>query len=452
MSNRADDAARWSRAVASNPTDRISWHNLAAAEGDLGRVAEGEAAARRAIALGIAAPETRLVLARALQGLRRLDEAEAAFEEAIALRPAYVEAHRDLAQLAWMRTGDAHAALLRLDIAIARTPRESGLHLVRSVVLEFSGDRARALLAVEAGLAQMPDDTALLRQAAHLCVDTGDTPRALLFAQQAAQLAPAGSAPELTTLCEALIAAGRVLEADAAAEALVTAQPGNQYALALQSTTWRLKGDRRYASLYDYGSLVGSYKLDTPAGFDTLEAFLRALATELEALHGFRAHPLQQSVRGGSQLHLQAPELARPLINALFQTINAAVQRHIAELGMGRDVLRARNTGRFGFSGAWSVRLQSGGHHADHVHPHGWISSACYIALPASVGRNPNDRTGWLRLGKPAVPTIPVLEADHYVRPEPGLLVLFPAYMWHGVEPFEDESPRLSVAFDVVPA
>lgn len=451
MSNRADDVARLSSAVASNPSDRISWHNLAAAEGDLGRVVEAEAAARRAIALGVAAPETRLVLARALQGLRRLDEAEATFEEAIALRPAYVEAHRDLAQLAWMRTGDANAALSRLEIAIALAPREPGLHLVRSVVLEFSGDRARALSAVEAGLAQVPNDTALLRQAAHLCVETGDTQRALLFAQRASNLAPAGSTLELTTMCEALLASGRILEADAAAEALLRAQPANQYALALQATSWRLKGDRRYASLHDYGSLVSSGKLDTPAGFDTLEAFLQALATELEGLHGFRAHPLQQSVRGGSQLHLQAPELARPLINSLFQSINAAVQRHLAKLGPGQDVLRARNTGRFGFSGAWSVRLRSGGHHADHVHPHGWISSACYIALPPSIG-NSTDRAGWLRLGKPAVPTIPLLEAEHYVRPEPGLLVLFPAYMWHGVEPFESESPRLSVAFDVVPA
>jgi hypothetical protein len=38
------------------------------------------------------------------------------------------------------------------------------------------------------------------------------------------------------------------------------------------------------------------------------------------------------------------------------------------------------------------------------------------------------------------------------VKPEPGLLVLFPAYMWHGVEPFTSGERRLSVAFDVVPA
>jgi hypothetical protein len=78
--SREEDRARHAASVRANPNDRVAWHNLAAAEGDLGRMAESEAAARRALALGISAPETRLVLARALQSLCRLDEAERAFE------------------------------------------------------------------------------------------------------------------------------------------------------------------------------------------------------------------------------------------------------------------------------------------------------------------------------------------------------------------------------------
>ena len=106
--------------------------------------------------------------------------------------------------------------------------------------------------------------------------------------------------------------------------------------------------------------------------------------------------------------------------------------------------------GRFEFSGAWSVRLRSGGYHADHVHPQGWISSACYIAIPSGVGHG-DDRAGWLRLGKPLIPTPRPLGPERYIRPEPGVLALFPSYMWHGVEPFESDQHRLSVAFDVVP-
>lgn len=155
MSSRAADAERLRQQLRVAPNDRIAWHNLAAAEGDLGRVAEAEAAARRAIALGLQAPETRLVLARALQSQRKFDDAEKAFRDAIARRPAYVDAHRDL-------------ALAPLDRALRTAPGEAGLHLARSTVLEFAGDVDAALASAEAGLARAPGHKDLLRQAAHL--------------------------------------------------------------------------------------------------------------------------------------------------------------------------------------------------------------------------------------------------------------------------------------------
>ena len=447
------DVARLRATLAMHPGDRIAWHNLAAAEGDLGHAAEAEVAARRAIALGIEAPETRLVLARALQALRKLDDAESMFKKAIALRPTYADAHRDLAQLIWMRTGNAEAALQRLTRTLRDAPAVADLHLVRSAVLEFAGKLEEALAAAEDGLAQAPNDVPLLRHTAHLCAETGDAVRALSLSEQAALLAPTDPAAQIV-VCESLLALGRWAEAEAKAAALSVALPTNQYVAAVRATAWRLMGDVRYSHLCDYDALVARQRLDTPPGFSSLDAFLSELADVLQRLHTFRTHPLNQSVRGGSQLPMQAAELSRPVITALFGAIDVAVQRYIVKLGAGTDPLRLRNTGRGALTGAWSVRLTSGGHHADHVHPHGWISSACYIALPPTIGggnENDHGRAGWLRFGRPGFKTSPLLEADHFVKPELGLLVLFPAYMWHGVEPFESDQPRLTVAFDVVP-
>jgi tetratricopeptide (TPR) repeat protein len=452
MNPRAADVQRIRQQLRLTPSDRVAWHNLAAAEGDLGRVAEAEVAARKAIALGLEAPETRLVLARALQAQRRLDEAEKAFRDAIKRRPSYLDAHRDLAQLVWMRTGSADIALARLDRALREAPGETGLYLVRSTLLEFAGDPEGALAAVEAGLAQSPGESDLLRQAAHLSAQLGNADRAVALAEQAVRRARNASA-ERIAWCEALLAAGRADEAEAVATALVGALPDNQYALALLATAWRLRGDPRYHDLYDYERLVGVQTLEPPSGWDGLDTFLADVAADLDSLHIFQSHPLQQSVRGGGQLPLQGPEFARPLIAALFSQIGAAVQRHLATIGTGDGPMRSRNRGSGTLTGAWSVRLRSGGFHADHVHPHGWLSSACYIALPASIGTGADgDRAGWLRFGQPAIPTHPALGAEHYVRPAPGVLALFPAYMWHGVEPFTDDRPRLTVAFDIVPA
>ena len=443
-------AAELRRQLAANPRDRVAWHNLAALAGDLGRAEEAERAARQAIALGIPAPETRLVLARALQALRRLDEAESMFEEALRLRPTYAEAHRDLAQLRWMVTGRAEPALQALDSALQRAPGDPGLHLVRSVVLEFAGRTTQALESARAALAAAPDSPDLLRQATHLCAATGDAAQALRFARRAHDLAPNDSRTAIS-LCEALLAAGLAREAESVADQLQKTYPLDQHAVALRATAWRLLGDSRYESLYDYARLVRSVRIETPRGWSSLEAFLGDLARALDEMHAFKEHPFQQSVRGGSQLPITQAERARPEVRALFSSLERAASEHLRALGAGSDPFTARNTGRAAITGAWSVRLHSGGYHTDHVHQRGWLSSAFYVTLPPDMARA-SPRAGWLRLGKPGLATQPALQPDFFLEPQAGHLALFPAYVWHGVEPFESERPRLTVAFDALPA
>jgi hypothetical protein len=101
------------------------------------------------------------------------------------------------------------------------------------------------------------------------------------------------------------------------------------------------------------------------------------------------------------------------------------------------------------FSGAWSVRLGSQGHHANHVHPAGVISSALYVALPQSQAQA-DTHAGWLALGTPQAELGIDLPAFDHVEPRPGRLVLFPSTLWHGTLPF-DNGERLTVAFDVAP-
>jgi hypothetical protein len=135
-------------------------------------------------------------------------------------------------------------------------------------------------------------------------------------------------------------------------------------------------------------------------------------------------------------------------VRAFFEAIDGPIRRHIAALGPGDDPLRARANGTYRFNGIWSVRLRASGYHTNHVHPKGWVSSACYIALPGAVERG---NEGWIKFGEPGIPTSPKLDAEHYVKPEPGLLVLFPSYMWHGTVPFSGSDYRLTSAFDLLP-
>jgi hypothetical protein len=112
--------------------------------------------------------------------------------------------------------------------------------------------------------------------------------------------------------------------------------------------------------------------------------------------------------------------------------------------------LFGRKSGGFTYAGSWSCRLASSGYHTNHVHPQGWISSAYYAALPGSIGAG--DRQGWISFGQSNLNLGPRDRAFGAAQPLVGRLVLFPSYMWHGTVPFTGEAPRLTVAFDVVPA
>jgi len=414
---------------------------MAAALGDAGEAGRAEAAARAALAAGGDAPETWLVLARALQSQNRFDEAQAAFGAALARRPDYADALRDLAQLAWMRTGDLESACAVLPDGAA-----GPLRRLRARLHEYAGDIEGAYRVIAAG--PMAGDAALEITAAHLAMSF-DPERALAHARRAEALAPDADMV-VRKVIDVHMAAGLAGPALARIEAARALHPLDQGLIAAQWTAWRMLGDPRAAALYDYEGLVADWRLDTPAGWPTLEAYLADLAAALSRLHGLHAHPLDQSLRGGSQTSVNLMRSDDPAIRALSTAIDGPIRRHLVFLGEGVDAVRARNTGEYRIQGMWSVRLRPGGFHVNHVHPQGWLSSACYVELPAAV--DAGGREGWLQFGAPGLPGAAALEPEHFIRPETGRLALFPSHMWHGTAPFSGEGRRLTIAFDVVPA
>lgn len=123
---------------------------------------------------------------------------------------------------------------------------------------------------------------------------------------------------------------------------------------------------------------------------------------------------------------------------------------YIDRLGVGSDPLRIRNRGGYGLFSIWSIRLASSGYHVNHVHPQGWLSSASHLRFPEP--KDASDKSGWLTFGEPGLPTTPTLEAEHFVRPQKGVMAVFPSYMWHGTVPFSGPTTRLTIAADSVPA
>lgn len=436
---------RW---AALAPNSANAEHNLAATLADLWRHPESEAAARRAQTRGGDTPETWLVLARALQGQDRFEEAAGAFEAALARFPAMTEAHTEYAQLVWMQTADPKAATAALDRAMQTPENLSHLSIIKARQQEYMGDPEGAYETVSRAIARDADEIALQGAAARAANRAGWRDIALVHAETVLRANPLNPANQMLA-AEAYLAVGRAKDASALIAPILEASPNDQYAWALQGTVWRLLGDERFEALYDYAAFVRPYQINTPAGWSSLPAYLADLAEGLAPMHGLKTHPVGQSLRHGTQTNQNLLRSEHPAVKAFPTAIDGAIREHMRALGQGAQSVRARNTGNYSIEGIWSVRLKASGYHTDHVHPMGWLSSACYITLPKAV--EGEGREGWIKFGQPGIATLPALEPQHFVKPQPGRLVLFPSYMWHGTVPFSGDDHRLSVAFDLLP-
>lgn len=430
--------------VALNPTSGVAEHNLAAALGDCGRWRDAEQHARMALSKGLDAPETWLVLGRAALLTMQAAEAEAAFLRALNRRPGYQDAHRDLAQLRWMASGDLDFALAPLEAAIAAAPQDAGLQIVKAVVLENAGKPEQAADALAAVFQAMPNRADIAAMAARSALEAGRVDMAL--ALSAAALSLDGSLQNaLIVRTEAFLSANRADQALPIAERLYALYPASQNAIALLATCWRCLGDARYRDLYDYERFVRPMELACPAGWGSLAEYLADLAKTLAAAHTFQTHPFHQSIKEGSQVP-SILDIDSPATRALPEALDRPIREYMSAIGTAPDPFRSRNTGRYTFQGIWSIRMKAGGRHINHVHPEGWISSACYVEVPPTSGRE-----GWITFGEPPMRMSSPCLPEYFVEPKPGRLVLFPSYMWHGTIPFTSEGARMTFALDILP-
>ncbi|MGA9422659.1 MAG: tetratricopeptide repeat protein [Rhodanobacteraceae bacterium] len=439
LGRRDEAVATYRHVLERAPTSGRAELDLAAALSDSGDVVHAESAVRRALAKGFDTSKTWLVLALALVGQDRFDDAEAALRHAVDRWPTYVEAHRELANLLWMRSENLAAATAPIDTVLRGHPDLHALRIVKARLHEYADDAEGAYAIVSEALASGADTAPLHRSASESAMQF-DPPRALEHARRAAALMPNDRAAT-GTLADVLISAGQADEAARLAGEFLARYPDDQHMLAVQATAWRLLDDPRYHDLYDYERLVHGWTIDTPEGWADLPAYLADLASGLRRLHTLKTHPIGQSLRHGTQTARDLMLSDDPAIRAFRAAIDGPIRRHVEAIGKPGDTA-------WHIAGMWSVQLNPNGYHANHVHPEGWLSSACYIDLPDAV--QGDDRQGWIKFGEPALRTDPPLPPEHFVKPEPGLLVLFPSCMWHGTVPFSGDQRRLTIAFDVV--
>ncbi|GEA11770.1 putative 2OG-Fe(II) oxygenase [Alteromonas sp. KUL49] len=250
----------------------------------------------------------------------------------------------------------------------------------------------------------------------------------------------------------ASLALGDLSQSGKDIKSLLASRTDQQFFWALQSVQWRLEQDERYKWLCDYETLVKTSELSTKECEEPLVTYIHALKEELTKLHQAKKHPLEQSLRGGTQtpgnLLLRNDNTFKILNERLSRTVESELS--LLSKDETHPTLSRRLTTPI-FSASWSVMLKNQGYHRSHVHPKGWYSSAFYVSVPEVVSSD-EDKQGWLKFGEPGIRLYTPLKAEYWVKPEAGKLALFPSFFWHGTEPYTSQDSRLSVAFDLLPS
>ena len=135
--------------------------------------------------------------------------------------------------------------------------------------------------------------------------------------------------------------------------------------------------------------------------------------------------------------------LEQAMFAPLAKAIRAACAEALGEMGLHEVLFRLQS---------WINLHDRGGFNFLHVHEGCLLSGCFYVSVPAGSGklvfRDP--RPGVIHgCVKGAVANG---YSDIHLTPAAGLLVLFPNWMEHFVEPHDNDEPRISISFNAVAA
>jgi tetratricopeptide (TPR) repeat protein len=391
----------------------------------------------RALAVLPTDPALHIGRAEALEVEGRVEEGIQLLVDAVRAQPLWLEGQQALARMLW-EAGRGRAFTQYMEAALVQAPRHLPLWSALVTSLANADLHSEAADAAARGRANAGNPPELLLLEAVNASEAGDLDRA---SELFDQMPPSGPGRDLWE-ARHVIRLKDYGRAQTLLQRVRAAEPWDVAAWALTGLLWRERGDPR-ANWLLQPELVRCSVLNLAP------SEVEAIAERLRGLHRTRAHPIGQSLRGGTQTRGQLLPRKEPEIQRLRQAIQATVDEYWSALPPAdpeHPLLRHRDRNPV-IRGSWSVRLTGGGFHVSHIHPRGTLSSACYVAVPD----NAEPMAGWLEVGgSPANLNLHV-EPVACIEPQPAGIVLFPSYMFHGTRPFV-EGERLTAAFDVIVA
>ena len=415
-------------AVDLQPDSAPAWVGIGNAEREQGRHEEALAGYRRATEADPAYPSGWNNLGNLQRELGRADEAEAAYRTAVQHAPDYLAGWTNLASLyadAGRHEEEAQAWAKAAELA----PRDVDVWSGLGNALERAGRAGEAVPALERALG---------------CV-TPKHPRVIsLLGRLHAALA-------LAHLRAGSPDGGDAL---AACDAWLERRPGDATGLAAKAIILNHVGRvEESRALADSGRLARPFRVDSAPDYPDLARFNEALASHVSSHPSLRWAPPHNATRDGQHSGELVTEPSGPAF-VLRARILECIERYaasIAETDPDHLVVRCRPPATR--MRMWGVIMHAGGHQIPHIHPAAWLSGVYYPEVPGFVSEDDPEHRGWIEFGRAPEEEFPDMKPMPVkpIRPEEGLLIIFPAWFYHRTVPYPADVRRISVAFDLVP-
>ncbi len=440
--------AAYRRALGIDSDNVGARYNLGIALEALGRFDEAEDAYRRALTIDGGFAEAHFNLGNVLKGFGRYDEAQGAYKQALRLKPGFSEAHCNLGTvLQEMGQGEDAVGAYRRALKLAPNHIEARYNL--GTALHQAGRSDDAVAAYQAVVAAAPEHVGALVNLGYAHKEKGRFEEAEAAYRRAIAVEP-GYHKVHSNLGDLMLEKGDAGAALEVCDAYLEAYPGNSGMLAFKSIVLGEIGDQRsLGDLVDFDRFLRPTRFAAAQGFAAIADFNAALESHIldhpTLVYAPNSHATRLGRHSGELLVAPKGPVA-----VLEQMIEGAVAAY-------QDALPADESHPFPAArprrwrlNAWAVVLDRQGHQVAHIHPTAWLSGVYYVRVPGAIAGDQGP-AGCIEFGRPAEDFHCTVEhAVRALRPEEGLMVLFPSYFYHRTVPFESAEHLMSIAFDVI--
>ncbi len=188
-------------------------------------------------------------------------------------------------------------------------------------------------------------------------------------------------------------------------------------------------------------------------GFRTRSDRLQLAVRKQLSLKSPPRSPSPKATAGVRTRTAQLERVGGPLVQDLLARIRKAVEIYVAERQSFSDHQLIAQRPESAYLRSWALTVHDDKYQDWHLHQIAWISGVYYVEVPTLEPRD-DDYPGAIEFG-----LFPFGGEDEKLspyrwrlRPEPGLLLLFPSYYAHRTWPTGVSDPRMSVAFDICPS